>query len=969
MIFTVLSAAEEPRFSVGTDTLSLQYAGRSLEVSLHAPRLFFRGIEGHAGGTPPVSKEGELSAGGPLSLAYAPVTVGDAATLEVVMHLRWNPADRTLHKSATLKVTEAKAPLLLEEVVLDVLGGENVLEDPRPAPPRSTPVFLPAFFVGIEFPVAATRVEGKDLFVAHRPLVSMAQGTTFQTRSAVYGAAEPGQERAAFHRYIESHRPTPGGLHFNYNSWWTSPVPFSEQNILDLMAIFEKELYQAHGVGLDSFTIDMGWSNPKSIWEIDPGLFPEGFSRIQAAAEKMGARLGLWISPSSFYSPALDPEWAKNEGYESFEFAVPWSPNPVQLLSLGGERYSTRFRERLVDMVSRFGIRQVKLDGYYFGGTYEAGPRSTEATAEGGIAAFEAVRAVAPDLWFEATFDANASPWWLFHLNSVIGGFGDDSPCGRVPCPVYRESYTTARDYYNLQSADRLFSPIAAQEILGIIHQSSDPFMNDAVMCILRGNAFISLYVNPKYMDAARWTQLAETLRWARANELTLVDAPTVPLRPAAWMRDGIPWQSHDAPMPRTPYGYAHWTKDGGLVGLRNPWAAPQAYPLTIPGDLAADNVDAGWEVVSLYPEPRVYALHKKPGESVDVTLAPYETLVLSVKLVQEDGNPPAAETCVNTGVDVTAASPRVTRVSYEEGAAALGPDWMDATGFDEGMLEAVLDARVNIGALRALLLVLAEGKDAPPRLEGELVVNGAAVTLRNIRSSQGFTATTAAPPEQWTFLEAELPAGESTLTLTVRTDKGVGDISAWVWARKPGGEKPDYPNALPSPEWISLGGAALLQPGAFSAEIKDETRARRLEHINGIYLDAVEPVSEVQGWGKLQRNQSVWERPMTIAGRLFRRGLGVHAVSEVVYALDGRYAAFEALAGADGANRGTIAFEVWVDGAKRWESGRMTWEDSPRPVRVDTAGASELRLKVLDGGDGNVGDHANWAEARLLRE
>ena len=175
---------------------------------------------------------------------------------------------------------------------------------------------------------------------------------------------------------------------------------------------------------------------------------------------------------------------------------------------------------------------------------------AAEATVEGAVAAFEAVRKAVPEVWLECTFDANASPWWLFYLNSVIGGYGDDSPYGRVPCPVYRESYTTARDYYNLQAADRLNSPIAAQEILGVIHQSNEPFLNDAVMTILRGHAFLPLYVNPKYMDEPRWRMLADILRWARNNEETLVQHPTKPLRPKAWLKEGTPWFSHDAPMP-----------------------------------------------------------------------------------------------------------------------------------------------------------------------------------------------------------------------------------------------------------------------------------------------------------------------------------------------------------------------------------------------------------------------------------
>ena len=71
------------------------------------------------------------------------------------------------------------------------------------------------------------------------------------------------------------------------------------------------------------------------------------------------------------------------------------------------------------------------------------------------------MRKVQPEVWLESTcFGWNPSPWWLFHVNSVIGTFGDDAPHGRVPAPVYRESYTTGRDYYNLQGAARMPVPM-----------------------------------------------------------------------------------------------------------------------------------------------------------------------------------------------------------------------------------------------------------------------------------------------------------------------------------------------------------------------------------------------------------------------------------------------------------------------------------------------------------------------------
>lgn len=961
-----MGAADAPGWVVEQDQLLVRGEGGSFGISLRAPELAFEGDTSFSGGMPPVEVSGDIGAGQALSLRYEPLRREDGTMLEVSAFVRWHPEDGVVRKYAELRVVEAKASLLLREVVLETLDGTSLSEEPRIAVPRSMPVFFPGFFAGVEFPVAATRVEAGRVRLAHCPRILLEPGARYQSRTAVYGPARRGEERAAFHRYIEHHRPRPKGLHFNYNSWWTSPAPFTEQDILGLMGVFEAELFTPYGVGLDTFTIDMGWSNPKSLWEIDRGLFPEGFSRIRTAAERMGAHLGLWISPSSFYGPALDPGWALEQGYETFEYSVPWSAAPVRLLSLGGEQYREGFRERLTAMVAKFGIRHIKLDGYYLGNSFEAGPYSAEATAEGGIAAFEAVRIMAPDVWLEGTFDANASPWWLFYLNSVIGGFGDDSPHGRCPCPVYRESYTTARDYYNLQAADRLASPVAAQEILGILHQSDDSFMNDAVMTLLRGNAFVPLYFNPKYMDGKRWGQLAALLQWGRANEDMLVGAALRPIRPEAWERNGIPWGSHDAPMPRSPYGYAHWMDGGGWVVLRNPWIQPQTHALMVDAGVKPSASGNAYAVVSLYPEPRRYG-SVRPGETLNVPLAPYETVVLEIGADREFGKIPEVGACVGGLLEVRENACRVTEVTFEAGKAPLGPDWTDRSGNAPGVLELELDGRVGVKASEAWLLVLAEGKNEAPRMEGTVAVNGKAVEIETLGSARGFAASTLPPAEHWTFLKAPLVQGDNTVTVRAQTGLELADLSVWVWATSPAAGQGNYPNSLPAPETLSRDGAVLLPPGAYAGQLTRTTKPRHIEKINGIYLDALEPVSEQQGWGTLQRNQSVWKRPMTIGGKPFLRGLGGHAPSEVVYRLDGSLRVFEAIVGPDGANNGTVTFEVYVDNVKQWESGLMTPKDAPVGIQVPISGASTLRLVVGDGGDGIIGDHADWAEAKLL--
>jgi hypothetical protein len=133
------------------------------------------------------------------------------------------------------------------------------------------------------------------------------------------------------------------------------------------------------------------------------------------------------------------------------------------------------------------------------------------------------------------------------------------------------------------------------------------------------------------------------------------------------------------------------------------------------------------------------------------------------------------------------------------------------------------------------------------------------------------------------------------------------------------------------------------------------------------VFLDALAPVSVKQGWGTLQKNRSVWEKPMVINGRQFIRGLGTHAPSRIVFALEGKYRRFQTWAGADGHTYPTVTFEVWVDGVKRWHSGLMTRDTAAAWIDIDVSAAKRLELVVGDAGD-FMGDHADWAEARLLR-
>lgn len=110
----------------------------------------------------------------------------------------------------------------------------------------------------------------------------------------------------------------------------------------------------------------------------------------------------------------------------------------------------------------------------------------------------------------------------------------------------------------------------------------------------------------------------------------------------------------------------------------------------------------------------------------------------------------------------------------------------------------------------------------------------------------------------------------------------------------------------------------------------------------------------------------------ITLGSVPYPKGLGVHAPSEVAYRLNGVCSgALISDVGIDASSgdQGSAVFQVFVDGTKAYDSGVMRGGDSRKSINVDVSGAQQVRLVVTDAGDGNTGDLANWAGAKLTCE
>ena len=162
---------------------------------------------------------------------------------------------------------------------------------------------------------------------------------------------------------------------------------------------------------------------------------------------------------------------------------------------------------------------------------------------------------------------------------------------------------------------------------------------------------------------------------------------------------------------------------------------------------------------------------------------------------------------------------------------------------------------------------------------------------------------------------------------------------------------------------------SAFFLSSARSAELDQAALSGDKAPAETIWLESLDLSKIEQGWDQPHAGRSVDNHPLTIHGRKFRHGVGTHALSEMHIDLHGAAEQFVSMVGVDDETmkNGTVTFEVWVDGKKVAESGRMKGGDAPKRVQADLHGAKRLTLLVGDCDDGIDYDHADWAGAVLV--
>jgi hypothetical protein len=130
--------------------------------------------------------------------------------------------------------------------------------------------------------------------------------------------------------------------------------------------------------------------------------------------------------------------------------------------------------------------------------------------------------------------------------------------------------------------------------------------------------------------------------------------------------------------------------------------------------------------------------------------------------------------------------------------------------------------------------------------------------------------------------------------------------------------------------------------------------------------------------WGPVERNRSNGEqqagdgKPLTLNGKVYTQGYGVHAGSELRFSLKGTNGAqctrFTVDVGVDdevGA-RGSVIFKVLLDGEVKRATLPLTGTSPTQQIDIDITGAQELTLIADAAGNGISYDHADWADPKI---
>lgn len=174
----------------------------------------------------------------------------------------------------------------------------------------------------------------------------------------------------------------------------------------------------------------------------------------------------------------------------------------------------------------------------------------------------------------------------------------------------------------------------------------------------------------------------------------------------------------------------------------------------------------------------------------------------------------------------------------------------------------------------------------------------------------------------------------------------------------------------------LSDSSATLLLPGEVRVPFRWAEVTRVIVRSGRVaFLSELQPLAEEQRPivtppYPTRRDLNASGLPLRLGSQVYEKGLGVHAFSKLTFAAGGQWDRFLATIGLapDEGQQGDCVFKVLADGKVIFER-RVRAADAPQVVDLPIAGCEQVMLVVEPGEDLDLGDHANWCDARFIRD
>ena len=479
---------------------------------------------------------------------------------------------------------------------------------------NSSPIIADSFFILPEKPIVNTYAyeTTTNLNVGLKTPIKTDAPVTFTTYFGTFEATN--QLRRSFNEFINAMRPRPYKPYLHYNSWMDIGffTTYTEKDVLNRIDAYADELIKKRGVKLDGFLLDDGWDDRTGKWLFGPA-FSNGFGVVKDKADSLHTSVGLWLSPWGGYNKPRDirVSHAKENGFETVDGKF----------ALSGPNYFRNFNEQIIKLIKNEHITSFKLDGMGNANNWIKGSQFAS-DFDASIELIKNMRAANKDLFINLTTGTDASPSWLFYADSIWRQ-GDDINVYGKGSPVQQwMTYRDAETYRSIVRKGPLF-PINSLMYHGIVSaenayfglekvQTDNDFADQVWSYFATGTQLQEMYISPSMLNSAKWDTLANAAKWSRANSSVLVDTH---------------WIGGD-PTALEAYGWASWSKEKAIFGLRNPSDKEQSYYL----DLTKSFEIPDGEATSFTLKPVYGANATLPSDyskPVIVALKPLETLVI----------------------------------------------------------------------------------------------------------------------------------------------------------------------------------------------------------------------------------------------------------------------------------------------------------------------------------------------------